>query len=201
MAASAITPPPGYAVDPSAPPAAPAQPASGITPPPGYSLGETPDPTDPNISGEVWNEGGYKIIVPKDGEEFGDTIKRAIAYHRSLTPEQQQQAMSREIGPTPKDTARKTVETLGGAAAIGFLGPALLAAPGEALMETHAALTAGFKALVPAVTSGVIGVGQWAEAHPVAAKAVLETLKAVAKGVGMYGAAKVAGKVINAHPD
>ena len=46
-------------------------------------------PAGPRKTGEITNDVGQKVIVPKDGESFSDTMKRAVAYHKSLTPEQQ----------------------------------------------------------------------------------------------------------------
>jgi hypothetical protein len=48
---------------------------------------------DPRKTGEITNDVGQKVIVPKEGESFSDTMKRAVAYHKSLTPEQQQAAL------------------------------------------------------------------------------------------------------------
>ena len=104
MATSAVTPPPGYSLE-DASGAAPSTPnasgGAGITPPPGYSVSDGA-PTGPGVTGEITNDVGNKIIVPKDGEDFGDTIKRAIAYHHSLTPQQQQEAQDKETATTPK---------------------------------------------------------------------------------------------------
>jgi hypothetical protein len=78
-------------------------------------------------TGELTNDVGQKVIVPKDGESFSDTIKRAVAYHNSLTTDQQQAAMGAEAKTIPA----KTAQTLGAAAGLGVVGPALLAVPGE----------------------------------------------------------------------
>jgi hypothetical protein len=194
VATSAVTPPPGYSLE-DASGAAPSTPnasgGAGITPPPGYSVSDGA-PTGPGVTGEITNDVGNKVIVPKDGEDFGDTIKRAIAYHHSLTPQQQQEAQDKETATIPK----KTAQTLAGAATAGVLGPALLAAPGEALLATHAAVSAGIDALVPALTSGTVAVGKWAAEHPIAAKAVFHTLKWAIQGVGYGAGVTAAGKII-----
>jgi hypothetical protein len=78
--------------------------------------------------GEIVNDVGNKVIVPKEGESFADTMKRAIQYHDSLTPEQRQAAINKEVGTMPK----KAAEALGGAAVAGIAGPAALAGAGEA---------------------------------------------------------------------
>lgn len=206
MVTSTVTPPPGYSVEnPNSPPsaspgsAAGAEPGtpSAVKPPPGYAVegpnAQPVDPGDGSVSGELTNDVGNKVIVPKEGEEFGDTIKRAVAYHRSLTPEQQKQAISKEMATVPE----KTAETLGGAAGMGILGPALLAAPGEALFEGHALVSAGLKALGPALIRGTVAVGEWAAEHPVAAKAVYHTIKWAIQGSAAGTAAKIIGKVIS----
>lgn len=82
---------------------------------------------DPSQTGELTNDVGQKVIVPKAGESFADTVKRAIQYHNSLTPEQQQAALNAESSTIPT----KTAQTLGAAATIGAAGPAALAMPGE----------------------------------------------------------------------
>jgi hypothetical protein len=86
-----------------------------------------PNTGTPSDSGEITNDVGQKVIVPKDGEDFADTVKRAIQYHKSLTPEQQQAALDAETSTIPA----KTAQTLGAAATTGVVGPALLAVPGE----------------------------------------------------------------------
>jgi hypothetical protein len=40
-------------------------------------------------------------------------------------------------------------------------------------------VSAGIKALLPALTTGTVAVGKWAEEHPMAAQAIYHTLKAV----------------------
>ena len=124
------------------PAGAPASP-TGTAPPSGdvfdqLAAGKDPDSAppaasnDPGQTGFVTNDVGNRVIVPKDGEAFGDTVQRAIAYHKALPPGEWQKAIDREMAVAPE----KTAETLGAAAGIGVAGPALLAAPeelGEAL--------------------------------------------------------------------
>jgi hypothetical protein len=62
---------------------------------------------------------GSTIIVPKDGESFADTVKRATDRVKQ-NPEQVEKEIADES--TPKNLATKTAEALGGAAAIGFGG-------------------------------------------------------------------------------
>jgi hypothetical protein len=60
--------------------------------------------------------------------------------------------------------------------------------------EAVGALTAGGKALLPALTSGITAIGAWAEAHPVTAKLIYEGIK----GAGWYKLLKTASRVGNA---
>jgi hypothetical protein len=97
--------------------------------------GQTTQEQSPQQTGEIVNDVGNKVIVPKDGEPFADTMRRAVQYHNSLTPEQRQAALDKEVSTIPK----KTAQTLGAAATIGAVGPAVMALPGEALEATGAA--------------------------------------------------------------
>ena len=63
------------------------------------------------------------MIVPKDGESFADTMKRAAAYGKTVTQDQ----INKEMATAPG----KVATTLAAAPAIGFGGAASLAAPGE----------------------------------------------------------------------
>jgi hypothetical protein len=74
-------------------------------------------------SGEVTNDVGNTVIVPKDGESFADTMKRAAAQGQKTTPDQ----INREVATMPG----KAATVLAAAPAIGAGGSALLAAPGE----------------------------------------------------------------------
>jgi hypothetical protein len=125
---------------------------------------------DPRKSGEITNDVGQKVIVPKDGESFSDTLKRAVAYHKSLTPAQQQAAIDKETATMPT----KTAQTLGAAATIGTVGPALLAAPGEIAEAVPAVLTHTIE--------GVKSVGAWAARNPVQAYLLFQVLKELVPG-------------------
>lgn len=153
---------------------------------------DSPPSTDPSVTGEITNDVGNKVIVPKDGEEFGDTLARAVSHYRSMSPQERTDAYRKELATAPA----KAGETLAAAPLLGFGGGAGLASP----LELHSAMTAGFKALLPAVTSGVVGLGNWAEAHPVAAKALWEGLKVVMMGTAAGAGARIAGRVIKAAP-
>jgi len=92
--------------------------------PAGYTLEQS---SSPDQSGQITNDVGNQVIVPKEGEDFSDTIKRAVAYNKSLTPQQRQAAIDKEAATIPE----KANEVSAAAAGIGLAGPALLAAPGE----------------------------------------------------------------------
>jgi hypothetical protein len=126
--------------------------------------------TDPRKTGEIVNDVGQKVIVPKDGESFSDTVKRAVAYHKSLTPEQQQAALNAEAKTAPK----KAAQTLGAAAAIGAVGPALLAAPGEIAEALPSVLTH--------TIDGVKAVTAWASKNPVQAYLLFQVMKELVPG-------------------
>jgi hypothetical protein len=126
--------------------------------------------TDPRKTGEITNDVGQKVIVPKDGESFADTMKRAVTYHKSLTPEQQQAALDAETKTIPK----KTAETLGAAATIGAVGPALLAAPGE--------LAEALPSVLTHTVDGVKAIGTWATKNPVQAYLLFQVMKELVPG-------------------
>jgi hypothetical protein len=133
---------------------------------------DTPTPTvnNPRVTGELTNDVGQKVIVPKDGEMFADTLKRAVAYHNSLTPEQRQAALDAETRTMPK----KVAQTLGAAATIGTVGPALLAAPGEIAEAVPAVLTHTIE--------GVKAIGAWAAKNPVQAYLLYNVMKDLIPG-------------------
>ncbi len=108
--AAQIPPPPaGYTLDST---------SGGYIPPPpaGYKL-------DAPIPGQVTNDVGNTVIIPKQGESFADTMKRAAAYGRTVTPEQ----INAEVATMPG----KAATTLAAAPAIGAVGAAGLTGAGE----------------------------------------------------------------------
>jgi hypothetical protein len=131
---------------------------------------QTQTVNNPRVSGEITNDVGQKVIVPKDGESFSDTLKRAVAYHNSLTPEQRQAALDAETRTMPK----KVAQTLGAAATIGTVGPALLAAPGEIAEAVPAVLTHTIE--------GVKAIGAWAAKNPVQAYLLYNVMKDLIPG-------------------
>lgn len=116
------------------------------------------------------NDVGQKVIVPKDGESFADTLKRAVAYHKSLSPAQQQAALDAETKTMPK----KAAQTLAAAAAVGTVGPAMLAAPGEIAEAVPAVLTH--------TIDGVKAIGAWAGRNPVQAYLLYNVIKDLLPG-------------------
>lgn len=90
--------------------------------------------TNPKQTGEIVNDVGQKVIVPKEGESFSDTMKRAVQYHQSLTPEQRKAAINAETETIPS----KAAQALVAAPAIGAGGTAALAAPGEVIQGVRA---------------------------------------------------------------
>jgi hypothetical protein len=75
------------------------------------------------------------VIVPKEGESYEDTVKRAVARGKQ-NPDALRADIAKES--TASNLASKSAETLGAAAGIGVAGPALLAAPGEAVSAIKA---------------------------------------------------------------
>jgi len=78
---------------------------------------QTPD------TGEQINDVGNKVIVPKEGESFADTIKRAADYGKTVTPGQ----VNAEVRTMPG----KAATVLAAAPVIGAAGAASLAGAGE----------------------------------------------------------------------
>jgi hypothetical protein len=153
-----------------------------------------------NLAGQSFQDtaqGPYTVTTPKDWgsgdeESFTDTVQRAIANQKAMTAAERQRQLSAAASTMPE----KVPETLAGAAGIGLAGPATLAAVGS----TPAAVSAGARALIPALTRGVVGVTAWAAEHPVAAKVIWESLKAGLTGTAAGAGARFAGKIIKAAP-
>jgi len=74
-------------------------------------------------AGQLTNDVGNTVIVPKEGENFADTMKRAASYGKTVTPQQ----INAELVTAPK----KAATVLAAAPVIGAAGAASLAAPGE----------------------------------------------------------------------
>ena len=90
--------------------------------PPGATLvsGSVPQ-SKTGGNGEVVNDVGNKGIVPAPGESFGDTMKRAAAYGKTVTQGQ----INKELATAPK----KVGTVLAAAPAIGAAGAAVTAEP------------------------------------------------------------------------
>jgi hypothetical protein len=110
-------------------------------------------------TGEIANDIGKTVIVPKGGESFADTMERAAAHGKSVT----QEDINDEMATAPK----KAAQVLGGAVAAGAGGLAALAGTGEAIFGSSVA----FKAVV-----------EMAKAHPVAAKMIAKVLTGAVLG-------------------
>jgi hypothetical protein len=127
----------------------------------GYSKADVIDylsgsPAQAADTGQQTNDVGNTVIVPKQGESFLDTMKRAATQGKQTTQGQ----MNAELQTAPK----KLLETLTAAPAIGALGAAGIAGAGEAGAATPGvAKTAG-----PVIGQTAKAVGSWTAAHPLA---------------------------------
>lgn len=74
-------------------------------------------------SGQVTNDVGNTVIVPKPGESFDDTMRRAAAQGQVTTPQQ--------ISAETRTIPGKAATVIGAAPLIGAGGTAALAIPGE----------------------------------------------------------------------
>ncbi len=168
--------------------AAPTTPALGslldqVTQPQPTNDAGTEVQPNPSKTGEITNDVGQKVIVPKEGESFSDTMKRAVAYHKSLTPAQQQAALDAEAKTAPK----KALQTLGAAATIGAVGPAVMALPGE--------VAEAIPSVLAHTIDGVKAIGTWASKNPVQAYLLFQVMKEIVPG------AKKAMGIIKAVPE
>lgn len=125
-------------------------------------LAQTPPDTTTNDSGGT-------VIVPRLGESFDDTMKRAAAFGQTAQAKTEAAKES-----TPKNLGTKAAETLAAAPAIGAGGTAALAGVGAA-GEQVAEWT---PQLIKAVQAA-------AESHPVIAKIILRGLEGTAVGAGL----------------
>jgi hypothetical protein len=75
-------------------------------------------------AGEQQNYAGLKEIVPMEGESFGDTMKRAIEYGKTVTPEQLHQQAQADLKLAPAVAA--AAPAIGAAGAAAIAGPATL---------------------------------------------------------------------------
>jgi hypothetical protein len=119
---------------------------------------------DPTITGEITNDVGNRVIVPKAGESFTDVMKRAAAAGKRTTPAM----LNKEEATIPT----KAGQVLAAAPIAGAVGAATLALPGLA--------PEGAKALETL-----------AKAHPVVAKIVGKGLEALGIGAGVEAMRKI----------
>lgn len=98
-------------------PASSKMPSSGAQPPTGvtFDFSKAEPIAGP---GEQIGYSGLKDIVPKEGEDFADTMKRAIEYGKTLTPEDIKRQEAADLKRAPL--------VLAAAPAIGFAGEAAL---------------------------------------------------------------------------
>lgn len=87
----------------------------------GLPAGAVVKPIQPE--GEQTNDIGKTVIVPKDGESFQDTMKRAAEHGKSVTP----QDINDEMATAPG----KAAAVLGAAPVMGAAGTAALAGVGS----------------------------------------------------------------------
>jgi hypothetical protein len=105
---------------------------------------DAPLASAPDSTGQVTNDVGNAVIVPKDGESFADTVNRAVALTKQRQAAgTQQQAVDAETATIPA----KTAETVAAAPLIGAGGTAALAAPGEIASGAEKFLQISEKAL------------------------------------------------------
>jgi hypothetical protein len=163
-------------------PSAPSTPAPAFTPPQGVSFdfGKS-QPVDPqNVSGEAKGDTGSTIIVPKDGESFQDTVKRATERVKNNPDEIKKEI---EAESTARNIGTKTAETLGGAAAIGLGGTAALAAPGEVAEGAAGLYDLAIKHLAGNVLPGM----ETEAAKQTLLKAIPTVQKLIQLGIGYEG--------------
>ena len=92
---------------------------------------------EPSISaqteGEQINDVGNRVIVPKDGESFADTMKRAADYGRTVTPKQ----IDAEMQTAPKKAAQVLVAAplIGAAIPAAEAGLAELPGAGKVILD------------------------------------------------------------------
>jgi hypothetical protein len=125
-----------------------------------------PIPQDATVlnEGEQINDVGNKVIVPKDGESFADTMKRAVAQGKVTTQSQ--------LDAEAKTALGKAGEVLAATPVIAGGGVAALAAPAEVAMGIRA---------IPAVAEAVL---DHAEAY---AKAIADKYPTLVSAAGKMG--------------
>lgn len=119
-------------------------------------------PKAPGLTDQKAAFNGNEPITPLPGESFLDTMKRAAAAGKTVTPEQ-------ITGQTIQGA--KDLPTVGAAAATaGIAGPAILAGTGE------------LGAATPAIAKAI---AEAAAAHPILTKIIVRGLEGTALGAGL----------------
>lgn len=132
--------------------------------------------------GQQVNDVGNTIIVPKEGESYQDTIKRAVEHYKAMPKAELQERINREEARMPS----KIGQTLAAAPAIGAGGSAILSLPGEVLGTARAVLPK----VIPATIAGVKAIGEWAESHPTQARILYYVIRDTAVGAAAIKAIK-----------
>jgi|ERR1035437_265825 hypothetical protein len=118
---------------PTSAPANAAQPTGTPAGPTEFDAGSltTDTPAQPaQPEGEQKNDVGNTVIVPKEGENYADTMKRVVSQGKKTTPEQ----IAAEVHTMPK----KAAQVIASAPAIGAGGTAGLAGMGEMIVHSPA---------------------------------------------------------------
>lgn len=140
---------------------------------------QSQSPASPPAGGEITNDIGKTVIVPKDGEAFSETLSRAVAQGRKT----KQKDIDDELATAPG----KAATVLAAAPAIGAVGAASLTGAGVLGKE---ALSLGSEY----AEYGAQKVAEMAAEHPEATKFVVKTLAGLLAGEGLgLGHAKSAG--------
>ncbi len=123
------------------------------------------------------NPDGSFVITPAPGESFLETMKRAAAAGKTVTPQMIQSQARKGLKDAPV--------VLGAAPVIGATGAASLAGAGEAgeLLQYHA---------LKAIPQAYAALKAAAAAHPIAAEIIKQGLKGTALGAGL----RLGGKLI-----
>jgi hypothetical protein len=144
-------------------------------------------PSEPTDPGYNINDVGNRVFTPREGESDSSVMQRAIAYHKSLSPEQQKLAIDKEMATMPS----KVPQVLGAAALAGVAGPGALAGAGEA----GAAVADAVPSVLPHTIEGVKALGAWASKNPMQAYILFQVMKEL-----IPGAKKMMG-IVKGSPD
>lgn len=127
-----------------------------------------------SASGEQVNDVGNRVIVPKPGESFSDTMKRAAAQGKKTTQEQ----INKELATVPEKASEVAAAT------------ALPLLP-EAISSLGGAISGTVADSLPALTKAATQVGQWAKANPITAMGVMWALNKGLNALGLPRASRL----------